>query len=185
MTQVRAVAATRRRAGYNTAIILRGHDKNGSGRNNEMLQGIIEITREQSDYKEGLKTIKQENQNMKKEIGNLYVKMEELEKDKKKKNLIIQGPDIEQIPNKNLKEEVEHFIEKNLNIKVALNTAGNLGKKRCLIQTENLSDKNEILKNKAKLKEVKEKIFIDADLTKKKREVQKYINTKNEGRKEK
>ncbi|KAF2879406.1 hypothetical protein ILUMI_26766 [Ignelater luminosus] len=72
-------------------------------------------------YKKELKPIKQENQNMKREIASLYGKIEDLDKDKERKNLIIQRLDLEQIPNKNFKEEVEHFIEKSLNVKIALN----------------------------------------------------------------
>ncbi|KAF2902661.1 hypothetical protein ILUMI_03527 [Ignelater luminosus] len=87
-------------------------------RNDEMLQEIKEIREEQKEYKDQFKIIKKESETMKKEIVALNEEVEYLETKRKKTNLIVSHLEIDKKYNKDLKEEMESFIERGLEIKI-------------------------------------------------------------------
>ncbi|CAG9830376.1 unnamed protein product [Diabrotica balteata] len=68
---------------------------------------------------------------------------------------------------KKLKESIENFILKELELPIQLRSAGKIGENVCVLEAENMADKINILKNKSKLKQCKDRIFINNDLTEK------------------
>lgn len=135
--------------------------------NDELLKEMKLMREEQKEYSEKIKSLKEENKIMKKEISVLNEKVENVDKDRKKKNLVVTGLDIDEKYDCTLKEEIEGFIERFVQIKLKLRNAERIGKQKFIIEVENIKQKIEILKNKSKLRNYKQKIYIDADLTKK------------------
>ncbi|KAF2891262.1 hypothetical protein ILUMI_14911 [Ignelater luminosus] len=78
----------------------------------------------------------EEKHQMKKQIVVLQTRVEFLEKDRKKRNLFIRGVNIKEIEGKQLKGELETFLEKGLDVKVKLTNAKKLGVQKYIIQTE-------------------------------------------------
>lgn len=144
-------------------------------KNDEMMDEIKQIRKEQKENHEQIRVIKQENEVLKKEIKDLNEKFEHLERMNKKKNLIISGMKLDTNDDKILKGTIENFISQELKLNVKLKSVGKIGEKVCVIETESMTDKLNILKNKKQLKNLTERIYIDSDLTKKEREIQKVI----------
>lgn len=68
---------------------------------------------------------------------------------------------------------MKDFITRKLEINIKLRAVTKIGNKICLIETENTADKIKILKNRNKLKDIKEhKIYIGPDMSKKERAIQ-------------
>ncbi|XP_050503197.1 uncharacterized protein LOC126882343 [Diabrotica virgifera virgifera] len=101
--------------------------------------------------------------------------MEQLEKFSKKKSLIVTGLKVETNDYKKLKEEMENFRAQELQIQIKLRSAKKIGETVCAIETEALTDKMEILNKKRKLKQHKDRIYINNDWTSKEKEIQKEI----------
>jgi polysaccharide deacetylase 2 family uncharacterized protein YibQ len=74
------------------------------------------------------------------------------------------------------REEVEKFIKENIG-EAKVKDCYNINKDQILVQMEEWSGKEKVMKQKGKLigNRATEKIFIDNDLTKKEREIQKKI----------
>ncbi|KAF2879416.1 hypothetical protein ILUMI_26758 [Ignelater luminosus] len=78
-----------------------------------------------------------------------------------------------------LKETMEKFILQHMNIQIEPKKVYKLSAKMCLIELKNLEDKATIMKNKSKLKQIKEaKVYINDDLSIIEREKQKQIRRK-------
>lgn len=101
-------------------------------------------------------------------------KLEGEEKKKKKNNIIIRGA---QINSNNIEESVEEFLMKNLQIEAKINNAYKLNTETkmemIVVQMESWEKKKEVMISKNKLKDTR--IYIDNDMTKKEREIQKEI----------
>ncbi|CAH1159917.1 unnamed protein product [Phaedon cochleariae] len=111
-------------------------------------------------------------------------KVEWLEKQKRKNNVVIQGKKLDTNDTEILKEGMKAMIEQELEITVQVKSAYKLGEKTCLIELEREEDKVNIMKNKYKLKNNKEeRIFINQDETKKEREKAKKLKKENTGQK--
>jgi hypothetical protein len=95
------------------------------------------------------------------------------EKEKIKDNIVISGIEIDNEDRKVLKEAAKKFIVEELNIDVNVKQAFKIGPKRLVLQMEDWEAKMEVLKNKAKLKG--KEIYIDSDLTRNERGIQKLI----------
>lgn len=70
------------------------------------------------------------------------------------------------------------MIKDALNIEVTIKTAQKLGEKTCLLQLENANEKEKLMRNKGNLKNYKEKVFINHDLTINERKMQEEIKKK-------
>lgn len=147
-------------------------------KSDDMMEELRQLRKENVENNKQLLEIKQENQLMKKEITSLNGKVEQLEKITKKRNLIITGIRMDKSDDKLLKREMENFLAKELQFDAEIRSAQKIGDNVCLIETESMSDKIDILKNKSKLRNLQEKIFIEPDLTKKEQNIQKIIRGK-------
>lgn len=148
---------------------------------------IVSIKKENELLWEENNLIKQENTKIKQELNELRKNMEWMEKDKKKNNVLVSGMDLDKIGNENIKDTIEEFIEKNLGVKIVIKSTIKLSSKTCLIEMANQEDKYKVMKNKSKLKNHQQQIFINNDLTKKERNKQKQIKViaeqeKNKGK---
>lgn len=134
------------------------------------------IRKEQKESDEQIKELKKTNEKMEKELSAAIARIELLERDKKKKNLVVTGFHTNTKDDKILREQLKDFITRNLEVHVKLNSAGRIGDKTFVMEMDCMSDKLTILKNKSKLRNIKEfKIYIDSDMTKKEREIQQRI----------
>ncbi|KAF2882725.1 hypothetical protein ILUMI_23458 [Ignelater luminosus] len=96
---------------------------------------------------------------------------EEIEKSRKKNNVVINELKIDARETKVLKETMKTFVKKHLNIDVEIKIAAKLGDKTGLVQLKNENDKTTLMQNKAKLRHIKtERVFINDGQTKKERE---------------
>jgi predicted RNase H-like nuclease (RuvC/YqgF family) len=115
--------------------------------------------------------LKKENKELKEKFSEISDKVEWLEKQKRKNNIVMQGLKIDIKDAKILKEAIENIIKKELELDIAVKTVQKIGEKTCLIELEKEEDKENIMKNKYKLKyKENDKIYINNDETKKERE---------------
>jgi hypothetical protein len=77
-----------------------------------------------------------------------------------------------------IKEDIENLVKENIE-EAKVKDCYNINKDQVLVEMEEWNAKEKIMKRKGKLREKKEteKIFIDNDLTKQEREVQKKLRT--------
>jgi hypothetical protein len=142
----------------------------------ECREEIKKIREENRKLWEENQELKKENKEIKEKVGEMSNTIEWLEKQKRKNNIVIQGLEINTNDTKILKEGMRNLIGKELGIEVQVKMAYKLGIKTCLIELENEEDKEKIMKNKYKLKNIKnEKIYINDDTTKKEREKDKQM----------
>lgn len=145
-----------------------------------------EMRKEQREYKEEVKELRKENQKMKEKNEQLQCRnidlddrLRRLENEKRRNNIIIQGIKIDADDKKVLKEASENVVERYLGIKVNVKMAAKLGEKTYLVQMQSEKDKDMVMKNKHKLRNVKnERIYMNNDLSKTDREVQNKIREK-------
>lgn len=101
--------------------------------------------------------------------------LEREQKEKRKNNIIIKGT---KFANQNLREEVKQFLNDKLNVEAEISFVKLIKtgqKENILAKIETQQQKKEIMKAKAKLKNEKEMIFIENDLTFEERKVQRQI----------
>lgn len=147
---------------------------------------LKEMREEQKEYREELRELREENKQIKQENAELTQKLHEvekkvdnLEKAKRRNNVVLQGIEMSTNDQNALKVEIEDFIQKVLNVNKEIKGARKLGNRIYLIEMKNSSDKEEIMKNKNKLKELKNiKVFINDDMSKTEREIQGKIRKK-------
>ncbi|KAF2901652.1 hypothetical protein ILUMI_04530 [Ignelater luminosus] len=152
-----------------------------------LVQDVKKIRKQQKDYQEEIrqlkivnKEIKKEIEILKNEIKKMTIRLETIEGEKRKNNVVIQGLGIDTTNGKEIKEEIKSFIEKQLGMDVEIKNAKKLGNKACLLELGSETEKQEIMKNKGKLKSIRnEKIYINDDMTKNERKVQGKIKSKN------
>jgi hypothetical protein len=128
-----------------------------------------QLLRENQEIKEEYKIMKQHNKE-------LEIRLERLEKEKRRNNVVVNGLRIETESNKVLKEVMEELFEKKLQVKIDVKEAYKLGEETCLIELRNAQEKELIMANKYKLKKLKnERIYINQDMTRMEREKAKEI----------
>lgn len=151
---------------------------------------VNQIRAEQRVYNEELKNLKAENESIRKvnnnikkeyeqiknELRDTNARLEKIEREKRRNNIIVSGSIIDKSNPAKLKEEMDKLIQDKLEVDVPIKTAYKIGPKMCLIQLESFEDKVKIMQNKKKLKNMGEaKVFINNDLSRKEREVDKQI----------
>lgn len=156
----------------------------------EMIQNlsitVTEMREEQKEYRKEIRElreeniqIKQENVALKQQIQEIERRVDNLEKEKRRKNVVIQGLEVNTNNQNILKEEVEDFMKSTLKINTEIKGARKLSKKVILVEMKNTTDKEDVMKNKSKLKEVRNtKIYINDDMSKNEREIQGKIRQK-------
>lgn len=134
------------------------------------------LKQESEKLREDYAVVRRENEEMKQELAKLQGITERLERESRRKNVIVAGIPIDTADPQEVKQCVESFIEQNLEIKIQVKSAHKLGGKMCLIELADLKEKEEIMKNKHRLKNLRgQRVYINDDLTEGEREVQKQI----------
>lgn len=100
-------------------------------------------------------------------------KIEKAEKDKIRNNLFITGVEMDTGSEEALREAMEKMMEKELGIEARVGKAYAVGQKGFIVEMRNWGDKLKILREKRKLRGGK--IFIDAELTHREREIQRRL----------
>lgn len=148
-----------------------------------LMQDVKEMKNEQKEYREEIKQlkrenklIKEENQSLRQKVTEINKKIDNMERDKRRNNIVVQGIEITTPTERKIKEEMENFIKDNLEIDIKIGNARKIGTNIVLIELGDNNDKHKIMKNKNKLKNIKDKrIYINDDMTKEEREIQKRI----------
>ncbi|KAF2904926.1 hypothetical protein ILUMI_01247 [Ignelater luminosus] len=95
--------------------------------------------------------------------------MQIIEKDKKKSNIVLSGLPAGPKDGIKIKKEMEKFSKE-------IKDTGKIGNLKCVVEIKIIADKREVIKNKYKLRQVKNKmVYINEELTEKEREVQKNV----------
>lgn len=135
-------------------------------------------------------TLKNENRQIKKELNEVKQTTEQIEKEKKKSNVVIFGMEKKETDGRSITNQAQNLFKNQMQIDIQINRAFRIGTNACLIELKNVEDKETVMKNKHKLRNLKgeERIYINEDLTinerKKQAEIRKIgkIMT-NEGKK--
>jgi predicted RNase H-like nuclease (RuvC/YqgF family) len=151
----------------------------------EITEEIKELRKENQDVKREIEQLREEFKNKEKKweeeknsmserVAWLETKMENEERRRRKNNIEITGWRSEGSSKQQSREEVEKFIKENIG-EAKVKDCYNINKDQILVQMEEWSGKEKVMKQKGKLRgnRATEKIFIDNDLTKKEREIQK------------
>lgn len=153
----------------------------------EMLTKEVKgIRTEQNEYRQEIrelqaenKKIKEENSNLKQKIADVELRLDQIERKSRKNNIVIQGMEIKTQDQNEIKGVIEDFMKRALNVEIDVKRATNIGKKVCLVELRNTTDKMLVMKNKNKLKDIREpRIFINDDMSKTEREIQGRIRNK-------
>lgn len=148
-----------------------------------LTQEVQELKMEQMELKEEFRKMKKENESIKRENAELNrefklinEKLDALEREKRRNNVVVHGLKMDSKDQNILKEEMEQFIKKELNIDTDIKSAKNIGNKICLIEFNSTTEKEKVMKNKSKLKNRKDaRVYINDDMTKAEREIQGVI----------
>lgn len=120
--------------------------------------------------------IKKENIDIKNELREIKATAEWLEKENKKNNIIINGYTIRETEQVNIINEISRFMKENLDTEIKIKAARKIGTKTCVVTLYNELEKEKVMREKIKLRNVEgEKIYINDDLTKKEKEKQRTI----------
>lgn len=149
---------------------------------NILTEELKELKEEQKEYRREMGELKLANEKameeinqLQNELSNTNKRLQKLEGEKRRRNIVIQGLPIDTDNPNMLKNTVGGFIEKELGVKVKVNDARKLGDKTCLVELDNKYEKSKVMQNKMKLNQQKEKIYVNDDLTKDEREIQAKI----------
>ncbi|KAK9727543.1 hypothetical protein QE152_g19131 [Popillia japonica] len=135
----------------------------------DMKNAIKEVSTDQKEFRREFQLLKlenetlkskyeniaKENENLKKEMKDIQKSVEALEKEKRENNVIITGLKVEMKELPNIRKVMEDFVERNLGIQVQIKTVRKLGEEMCLITLNNTADKERIIRNKQKLRNMK------------------------------
>ncbi|KAJ3662442.1 hypothetical protein Zmor_006792 [Zophobas morio] len=161
----------------------------------EIRDGIYDLKKDLTDLRTETRENKEEIQNLRQEIekkeeswikeknelrdklAEMEERLETLERDKRRNNLVITGIKINTDNEEILKEAIQNMIEKEIGLQIEVTKAYKVGEKICIIETKNWNDKMEILKKKSVLKNRPkgQEIYINPDYTVKERIIQKKI----------
>lgn len=141
--------------------------KRGIERNNDEMKNLGEEIRiMKKDWNE-------EKEEIREQLRNANERIEKLEKDKIRNNLVVTGIGKNMDSEDLLKQTVERMIKKELDMEMKIKTAYKIGEERCIVEMEQWADKLRILKAKNRLRG--KDVFIDSAMTVKEREIQKFI----------
>jgi len=118
-----------------------------------------------------------EKESIERRLEILEWEKEKKERERRRNNITIRG--VDKWGENNLEQEVKEFIKEYLELEVEIGKAFKLriggGRYIVVAMLENWEQKRDIMRKK---RELKERIFIDDDLTKKEREMQGYLREK-------
>lgn len=148
-----------------------------------LMQDVKDIKDEQKAYKEEIQQLKiendqirNENKEIRKEIKEIKTKMDKMEKEKRKNNIVIHGIEINSEKQEEQVEEIKNFMKNKIGVETQIKNLKKIRSKICLVELGNNDEKRKVMQNKNKLKNIRDqKIYINDDLTKNEREIQKKI----------
>lgn len=139
----------------------------------ELREQLEESREEVKAMRVELNGVKIEREEMEKNLNDMDKRMERIERDKIRNNLIVTGINIDGKMGEQLKTTMRDMLERELGVKAEIEKALKINSKKCVVEMQRWTDKVKILEEKKKLRG--KNIFIDADLTRKEREVQRKI----------
>jgi len=114
-----------------------------------------------------------EREEIKERLRKTEERVEKIERDKIRNNLLVSGIEIDADDDETVKKALEKMIEEELNVRVKAKKAYKIGPSKCILEMNEWTDKVKILKEKGRLRG--KHMFIDSELTLKEREIQKKI----------
>nr|CAH7719203.1 unnamed protein product [Callosobruchus chinensis] len=151
-----------------------------------IMHEVREIRKENQEFKDELRALKQENMELKKEVVDLKKRITQLElieekieqedRSKRRNNLVISGLKIEHQENETASRSIENLLEQHVRVKTKVNKVTKINNDLYIAEIDNFDHKLQILKAKGKTDFLKHnKIFINSDLTRKERSIQKSL----------
>jgi len=133
----------------------------------ELKKELVKMREENAKVIEELKNVE-----LRREVTELKKKEEERERRERKKNIVIKG---EQVEEGTARQVVEDLCNGICGEKIRVKEVRVIGKeeKMILVELENFEEKRKIMKNKYKLRG--KKIYVDEDMTRKERGIQKRV----------
>lgn len=143
---------------------------------NKLAEEIKSLRLENETLIKENKEIKKEYMQMKEELRSMSWRINKLEEAKRENNIVVTGMEIITEENAVLKETVETLVRDVMGLEIKAKAAHKLGPKICLVELNTKEDKLKVMKNKQKLKGLKDKkIFINNDLTPEERDIDRSI----------
>lgn len=150
-----------------------------------MMQEIKEIRIEHRNYQEEMNKLREQNEQIKKdneklktEMKIMHSKLEDMDRDKRRNNVVVSGLDMGNIQQDVLEGEMKKFFRKNMDIEPELKTTKKIGAKTYLIELGSVTEKIKVMRNKSKLRNyTDERVYINDDMTRTQREIQEKLRT--------
>lgn len=136
---------------------------------------LLRLREENEKLQQENRELKKENVEMRKEIEGIKKSVEILEKERKRNNVVMNGLKMDTSDPVALKEGINRFLKQHIGLEIKPKAVTKIGDKTFVIELANEVDKQEIMRNKTKLKDLREMIFISNDLTKKEIQKQKQL----------
>lgn len=134
--------------------------------NEEIIYLREEITRMKQEWD-------MEKEDLLNQLKSSQHKIEKMEKNQIRNNLVVTGIPTNSNSEKELSEKIKNVLETELKIKTTVKRAHRIGENRCILEMPEWSEKLKVLKAKKNLKG--KDIYIDSELTSKEREIQNKI----------
>lgn len=96
--------------------------------------------------------ITKENEEMKKTIADLALRMDKLEKQGKRNNIVVSGLKIREEEPSKQETEIENFIKQELEVTVSVENVAKLGQTTWLVKLKNTEEKQKIMKSLEQVK---------------------------------
>ena len=153
-------------------IIKKIEDSNRDLEKKVMTELKKELVKMREENAKVIEELKKENVELRREVTELKKREEERERRERKKNIVIKGEQIEEGTERQVVEDLCNGI---CGEKIRVKEVKVIGKeeKIILVELENFEEKMKIMKNKYKLRG--KKIYVDEDMTRKEREIQKRV----------
>lgn len=142
---------------------------------NQEYRKEVELMR--NELKEKEEKWEREKKVLEERIQLIEIRLEEEEKRRRRNNIIIKGLKLKEEKPEQMEKEISNLFKEEVGEEVNIKTVNKIGKETILVEMENWEQKIKIMKGKYKLmkNEGTRKIYIDNDLTKNEREIQKKI----------
>lgn len=123
---------------------------------------LMEMRREQEEYRREIAALRQENESLKRkqakargdgegirgELSSLRRFIENFEKEKRQKNIVISSLLMNTGNTREVVEEIDRMVNQILGVNMRVKNIQKLGDSTCLVKLDSLQQKEEIMKNK-------------------------------------
>lgn len=150
----------------------------------DLKKEVAEVKKETEKNDKEIRSMKDANreisEKLEEEVGRLKVKsteleskLEKMEREKIRNNVVLSGIVINEGDPQKLKAAIENLIKEKMGLDIEIGKAYKVGEKRCVFELNKWEDKLEILKSKNKL--MGSEIYMDSDLTPSERVIMREI----------